>query len=277
MVNLEIDDKKLKKERQKMEKEEQKLKNEQEKALKQQRRRTKAPKESNKQTTKFEKYKTNKLPVKKIVIGVICCVVLLSLFLLKGSIDKYINDVKSETGLQENERQMVNIIGFDIKSAKKELKANDIKYTIVPIVDNYSIQGNVVKCDKEIGEHVNIEEPVKVYVCDNGILAQDINHYVSTEPTPFLKDNIDVLGFSTSGNDFNIIIQNNNQVVITSVTYTITYIDEAGNKIGDKTFKEFNTLIQPGEKYILTNSIYNNDAYELKIKGFKCTIESGEN
>ena len=44
MVNLEIDDKKLKKERQKMEKEEQRLKNEQEKALKQQRK-AKAPKE----------------------------------------------------------------------------------------------------------------------------------------------------------------------------------------------------------------------------------------
>ena len=53
-------------------------------------------------------------------------------------------------------------------------------------------------------------------------------------------------------------------------------VDKNGNKIGDKTFKEFDIIIQPGEKYVLTNSIKNNDAYSLKINKFFCTIKSGE-
>ena len=275
MVNLEIDDKKLKKERQKMEKEEQRLKNEQEKALKQQRK-AKAPKENNQSQTKFEKYKDNKILFKKVLIGIIVLAVVLSIFLLKNTINDYVETVKSDNGMQADERVMVNIIGFDIDSAKKELKNNEINFTIVPIVDNYNIPGNVVKCDREVGEYININDTIKVYVCDNGILETDIDHKVDTEETPFTKNNIDVLGFSTTGNDFNIIIQNNNEVVIDSIAYTITYIDKNGNKIGDKTFKEFDIIIQPGEKYVLTNSIKNNDAYSLKINKFFCTIKSGE-
>lgn len=275
MVNLEIDDKKLKKERQKMEKEEQRLKNEQEKALKQQRK-AKAPKENNQSQTKFEKYKDNKILLKKVLIGIIVLAVVSSIFLLKNTINDYVETVKSDNGMQADERVMVNIIGFDIDSAKKELKNNEINFTIVPIVDNYNIPGNVVKCDREVGEYININDTIKVYVCDNGILETDIDHKVDTEETPFTKNNIDVLGFSTTGNDFNIIIQNNNEVVIDSIAYTITYIDKNGNKIGDKTFKEFDIIIQPGEKYVLTNSIKNNDAYSLKINKFFCTIKSGE-
>lgn len=275
MVNLEIDDKKLKKERQKMEKEEQRLKNEQEKALKQQRK-AKAPKENNQSQTKFKKYKDNKILLKKVLIGIIVLAVVSSIFLLKNTINDYVETVKSDNGMQADERVMVNIIGFDIDSAKKELKNNEINFTIVPIVDNYNIPGNVVKCDREVGEYININDTIKVYVCDNGILETDIDHKVDTEETPFTKNNIDVLGFSTTGNDFNIIIQNNNEVVIDSIAYTITYIDKNGNKIGDKTFKEFDIIIQPGEKYVLTNSIKNNDAYSLKINKFFCTIKSGE-
>lgn len=275
MVNLEIDDKKLKKERQKMEKEEQRLKNEQEKALKQQRK-AKAPKENNQSQTKFKKYKDNKILLKKVLIGIIVLAVVSSIFLLKNTINDYIETVKSDNGMQADERVMVNIIGFDIDSAKQELKNNEINFTIVPIVDNYNIPGNVVKCDREVGEYININDTIKVYVCDNGILETDIDHKVDTEETPFTKNNIDVLGFSTTGNDFNIIIQNNNEVVIDSIAYTITYIDKNGNKIGDKTFKEFDIIIQPGEKYVLTNSIKNNDAYSLKINKFFCTIKSGE-
>ena len=275
MVNLEIDDKNLKKERQKMEKEEQRLKNEQEKALKQQRK-AKAPKENNQSQTKFKKYKDNKILLKKVLIGIIVLAVVSSIFLLKNTINDYVETVKSDNGMQADERVMVNIIGFDIDSAKKELKNNEINFTIVPIVDNYNIPGNVVKCDREVGEYININDTIKVYVCDNGILETDIDHKVDTEETPFTKNNIDVLGFSTTGNDFNIIIQNNNEVVIDSIAYTITYIDKNGNKIGDKTFKEFDIIIQPGEKYVLTNSIKNNDAYSLKINKFFCTIKSGE-
>ena len=275
MVNLEIDDKKLKKERQKMEKEEQRLKNEQEKALKQQRK-AKAPKENNQSQTKFKKYKDNKILLKKVLIGIIVLAVVSSIFLLKNTINDYVETVKSDNGMQADERVMVNIIGFDIDSAKQELKNNEINFTIVPIVDNYNIPGNVVKCDREVGEYININDTIKVYVCDNGILETDIDHKVDTEDTPFTKNNIDVLGFSTTGNDFNIIIQNNNEVVIDSIAYTITYIDKNGNKIGDKTFKEFDIIIQPGEKYVLTNSIKNNDAYSLKINKFFCTIKSGE-
>lgn len=275
MVNLEIDDKKLKKERQKMEKEEQRLKNEQEKALKQQRK-AKAPKENNQSQTKFKKYKDNKILLKKVLIGIIVLAVVSSIFLLKNTINDYVETVKSDNGMQADERVMVNIIGFDIDSAKQELKNNEINFTIVPIVDNYNIPGNVVKCDREVGEYININDTIKVYVCDNGILETDIDHKVDTEETPFTKNNIDVLGFSTTGNDFNIIIQNNNEVVIDSIAYTITYIDKNGNKIGDKTFKEFDIIIQPGEKYVLTNSIKNNDAYSLKINKFFCTIKSGE-
>ena len=275
MVNLEIDDKKLKKERQKMEKEEQRLKNEQEKALKQQRK-AKAPKENNQSQTKFEKYKDNKILLKKVLIGIIVLAVVSSIFLLKNTINDYVETVKSDNGMQADQRVMVNIIGFDIDSAKQELKNNEINFTIVPIVDNYNIPGNVVKCDREVGEYININDTIKVYVCDNGILETDIDHKVDTEETPFTKNNIAVLGFSTTGNDFNIIIQNNNEVVIDSIAYTITYIDKNGNKIGDKTFKEFDIIIQPGEKYVLTNSIKNNDAYSLKINKFFCTIKSGE-
>lgn len=275
MVNLEIDDKKLKKERQKMEKEEQRLKNEQEKALKQQRK-AKAPKENNQSQTKFKKYKDNKILLKKVLIGIIVLAVVSFIFLLKNTINDYVETVKSDNGMQADERVMVNIIGFDIDSAKQELKNNEINFTIVPIVDNYNIPGNVVKCDREVGEYININDTIKVYVCDNGILETDIDHKVDTEETPFTKNNIDVLGFSTTGNDFNIIIQNNNEVVIDSIAYTITYIDKNGNKIGDKTFKEFDIIIQPGEKYVLTNSIKNNDAYSLKINKFFCTIKSGE-
>lgn len=276
MVNLEIDNKKLDKERKKMEKEERRLRIEQEKALRQQNKKIKAPKDANNSgQTKFEKYKDNKMAKKIITIAGIIAVVGLGI-VCKDLVSSYVESVKNETAMKENETVMVNVIGYDIESAKKELENHEIKYTIIKQPDTFNLDGNVIKTEINPGSFVNKEKSVKIYVCDNAELDTTTPHDVTTDKTPFVKDNLDVVSFYTSDDMFCIVIQNNNNVTITEIEYTIGYLDMLNFKIGDKIYKEFDLNIQPGEKYILSNKINNNKAYSLTIEKFNCSIYKAE-
>ena len=45
-------------------------------------------------------------------LGIVC----------KDLVSSYVESVKNETAMKENETVMVNVIGYDIESAKKELE-----------------------------------------------------------------------------------------------------------------------------------------------------------
>lgn len=272
MVNFEIDNKKLDKERKKMEKEEQKLKMEQEKALKRQNRETKAPKEKNDSgETKFAKYKDSRT-VKRIAIAVLIILLIVIAFLCRSAVTNYVNNIKNETKLQDDEVLMINIIGFDIESAKLELEKYGISYKIIYKPDNYNLPGNVIKTSANPGSCIKKDDPITIDVCENGELITELDHNIKTEATPFTKNGLDVLSFYTNEDEFSIVIQNNTNLIITEVAYTIGYENAWGSKIGDKIFKEFDLFIQPGEKYILTNNIKNNNAYSLTIERFDCSV-----
>lgn len=271
MVRIEIDDKKLQKEKKKIKKEEERLRREQAKALKP----TKSKKNkegggdpNKKPLTRFSPGFTKKI----ILAGVIVAgIVMLNYFRL--SIVNYIDESKHQTSLRDDQVVMVDVIGLDETSARKQMDDNDIKYDIIYIYDQYCSPGNVIKTSRNAGDYIEKKTPVKVYICDDSGSGNKDGHKILTQKTPFVRDSIDVVGFKVENDKFKITIQNNNAMAIKALKYTIGYMDKNGTPNGEKTFIESEISIEPGEKFVLSDQIGNSEAYRLTVNKFICSFE----
>ncbi len=269
MVELEIDDKKLEKEkearRRKLIKEKRlkELKEKQEKLKLE-----KKPKEKKSKQSKFLQKivkKTWFIPTASIIILIFVAL------LLKKPVDIYIESVHNETAIKDYQVEMKNIIGYDVDAAIQELKNNEISYNIIEVEDLYALTGNVIKTSSDAGEYINKEIPIDVYVCNNHDGNQLNTNTITTEPTPFLKNSISVMSFDVIEDDFFIVIQNKNNATLKDIAYTIGYADKSGKAIGSKTYKEFNINVLAGQKYELRNKIKCHNSAYLVVENIVCT------
>lgn len=270
MVRIEIDDKKLEKEKKKIKKEEERLRREQARALK--------PKKNGKFKTENKDSEKKSVPkispglIKKLVCVIIAFAVIALLNYFRISIVNYINASKHQTALRDDQVIMADIIGLDERSARKQMDDGGIKYDIIYIYDQYTSPGNVIKTSRNAGDYIEKKTTVKVYVCDDNNKDDAGGHKITTQQTPFIRDSIDVVDFKVENDKFEITIQNNNNMAIKALKYTIGYKDKDGNPNGEKTFIKSDISIEPGEKFILSDLVGNPDAYKLTVNKFVCSF-----
>lgn len=215
-----------------------------------------------------------RLKKKRIKMAILAAVLLL-IFAFRGQILGFLEDSKSDTEMAENELVMIDLTGYDEQSAIDMLTKVNITPQIVYIYDKYSANGTVIKTSVEAGDVVQMGSTIKLYICDDGDPYKEADYsLVETPDTPFYKNNLDIIGFDIVDDMFAITIQNNHNVCITAIEYSIEYTDEFGNGLGDKTFKETGLTILPGDKYILQQKINNADVRKLSIEKISCTTTS---
>lgn len=222
-----------------------------------------------------EKAKERKNLLQVIAFGV---VVVLILALLRTPMNKFIESTKEGGKLLPDEMIMTSFLGYDLDVATSILEKNEINVQVIYTYDKYSTDGTIIKTVPEDGYVIKKGSTVQLYVCDDGTPQHPLDYSsIQTQATPFNLDHIDVISFDIIDDKFSMIIQNNNNACITSIKYTIAFSNNIGEKIGGKTYQVNDIQILPGEKYILEETIKEQDTAYVSVVSFDPTVISVPN
>lgn len=270
-VNFDMDDKKTKRELERMEKERLKMEKEQEKMMKEQEKSEpvhKRREHKKKDPMSLEKEIKFKKTVKTIIAVL---VILLATILIKNFVVNYAT-ASIEKGEGSGTIKFPDITQYSEDSAVTKLESLGFKASIVYEYDAYSTIGTVIRCNHNPGDTLQPETVITVYICDD---AQPITSYdysfTKTQQAPFNLDNLDVVAFEVVDDTFILTVQNNNNCIISAITYTIGYADATQSKIGQRIYYQpIDEKIMPGEKYTLTQSINQPGTKYLSVINFDC-------
>lgn len=269
-VNFDMDDKKTKRELERMEKERLKMEKEQKKMMQEESKtepvhKRREPKQ--KSPADLEKEIRFKKTIKTIIIGLI---VILGAIAAKNFITNY---AKASINQEDsNMIKMPNICQFEEKSAIAKLQQLGLDYKIIYEYDAFSTNGTVIRCNHNVGDSLPLGTIVTVYICDDAQPIIDYDYsFVKTQQCPFELDNLDVISFEVIDDSFYLTIQNNNDCIISTITYTIGYADSKSSKIGQRTYFEIiDNKLMPGEKYTLSQAIDQPETEYLSVLEFYC-------
>lgn len=156
---------------------------------------------------------------------------------------------------------------------------------IIPI--NWMTEGQACTCDIAINDEINLEKPIMISACDNGIYY-DINKYNEI----FRDDNVDVIIFSFSNNPTSKLyphmyawldVDDDNFIKRVSIKKSFTDCENKYAIIGTMVFKKA-LYFKKGYEYIVENNIKTNNEYyvdniiePLINMGYKCKIFNVDN
>lgn len=210
--------------------------------------------------------KKKKKRKKLITLGIIFLIVILLFKPFKNALQSS----RSEMVLGENELIMIDLIGYDEQDAIDKLKVANITAQVIYVYDAYSSNGTVIKTEVEAGEIVTRGMTMKIYVCDDGNPYENVDYSeVRTPQTPFVKNHLDVIAFDIVEDKYEITLQNNNNVCIVELTYTVSYKNMKGEGVGSRTYTEPNLQLLPGEKLVLSEKINNTEVDYIDIESLK--------
>lgn len=177
---------------------------------------------------------------------------------------------RSDTKLDQNEMVMSDLTGYNEADAIKLLEQNDLIPSVFYTYDQYSSNGTVIKTNIQPGTIVTKGTQILLYICDDSTPFKDVDYsLIETPPTPFVKDKIDVVGFDIMDDKFNILIQNNNNICITTIEYEIVYENEYRENIGGRTYQISDIQILPGDKYLIEETIQEPLAHYMTVANFR--------
>ena len=265
VLNMTLDEKELKKEKRKQ--------------IIKKRKEAKRLEEMKKNEEQKQK-KTIPIKNKKIFIILIFIIIFIIIFLLiKAPLLNFINnagrnDVSSIYLLLED------VTGYSEEDAISLLKNQGFVYIKREyIIDQFTEDNCVVKTNFHINSYLKPDEEIVLYICDKSLLNNELETESEQEVNDsyFTMDNISIVDMKIKDNTLYCIIRNDNSKAIKHILYKIGYQDESELSIGENKY-DFDGIILPGEKQIISCEIKNKNAKYIYISGFSySTIDVPEN
>ena len=215
---------------------------------------------------------------KKQITAFILVVILLLIILFFGKpFLKYINEVGRDNPY-ENHLLLPDLTGYYEDDAINELKSiGFVNIKREYIVDQYTVDGCVVKTNHHINSLLKPDEEIKIFICDEDLL-KNTDYEVESNPENnpsannmyFSLNGISIIDMKIKDGKFYFLLKNNTSNAIKNISYKIGYQNKEQYEIGsEKYFLDEDIIVLPGEKYLISDNIRNDNAYYLYVNGFK--------
>lgn len=230
------------------------------------------------------KNKENKFSQKILALSLLI-LLLFGVFMITKTVVKYAKkEISKEQTVEANLVSIPDLNGIDVESANEILHSLGIKTQIRQSYNDFFDIDAVIKMSVDPGNLIKKGSTIILYVCkpDNIEAVQPGSHYfdnVYIENVPIRKNGISVDKIEFNDNIMVVTLTNKTNSNISSLLFTVGYIDSIGDKFLNKSSIHLGLNIKPHESFTLQQKTKNPKIKGVSVEKIDAQFfeESGDN